>query len=386
LNIQFWTHIPSPHQAAYIREVAKSHAVTVIADQRINAEREALGWVKPDLGRAEVVVASNSSLALALAHAGGDPIQLLSGYRGCAMSSLVLRAAAHNARIGILAEAGDFRGISGVLRKARCCWDVARNRPRVDFVLAMGSLGETWWAGSGFRGDRIFPFGYVVEAPRTIQAPSMRAESPFRLMFLGRLVECKGLELLLSALALCKRQAWQAAFVGSGPLESSCRKRAAHTGIAGRIAFVPSLPYDEAMKLLAQADLLVLPSRYDGWGAVVNEALMRGVPVICSSACGASDLIQYPWLGSVVAANSAERLRQALSEWIGRGPRTPELSDRIRTWSHCIGGPSMASYFLRVLECVYEGGPRPVAPWRVPSFKTKESRQHCIYADLPIGV
>jgi len=279
---------------------------------------------------------------------------------------LVLREADPNARIGIIVEAGDFRGIAGGLRKVRCCWDVARNRARVDFALAMGSLGETWWIRSGFRRDRVFPFGYVVEAPDAGHAQTPRADSAVRVMFLGRLVECKGLELLLSALALCRLEAWRATFAGSGPLEANCRKLAAHAGIAERVTFVPSQPYGEAMKLLEQADLLVLPSRYDGWGAVVNEALMRGIPVICTSACGASDLIRYPWLGSVAAPNSAESLRKPLWEWIARGPRTPELSERIRAWSRCIEGESMAGYFLRVIECVYEGGPRPVAPWRIP--------------------
>ena len=43
---------------------------------------------------------------------------------------------------------------------------------------------------------------------------------------------------------------------------------------------------------MAAADVLVLPSRFDGWGAVVNEALMVGTPVICSDRCGASDVIE----------------------------------------------------------------------------------------------
>jgi glycosyltransferase involved in cell wall biosynthesis len=184
-------------------------------------------------------------------------------------------------------------------------------------------------------------------------------------MYLGMFAERKGLDVLLRALALCKQHSWEAELIGSGPREAKAREMAARLGIAGRIRFLSPQRHMEAMRMLAQTDLLILPSRYDGWGAVVNEALMRGVPVICTTSCGASDLIRQPWLGSVVAAESVEGLRQALTEWITRGSRTAALSERIQKWSRCIEGDSMASYFLSVLDHIYHGGPRPVVPWRM---------------------
>lgn len=370
MNIQFWTNIVSPHQAAYIRELADAHTVTVIADQRIGAEREAQGWRTPDCRRARIVVQPDKALALDLLHVDQKTIHVVSGYRGCGMSSFVLREAAQGARIGLIFEGCDFRGARGGLGKARCRWDVRRNGARVDFALAMGSMGEMWWRSCGVATDSIYPFGYVAEQPAFVELGRSEAGSGVGLVYLGQMIHRKGVELLVGALAFCRGAAWHATLAGFGSLAASCRKLAAHAGIAERITFLPSQPHGDAMKVLAQADLLVLPSRYDGWGTVVNEALMRGVPVICTSACGASDLIRYPWLGSVIAPNSVESLQQALSEWIGRDPRTPELSERICTWSRSIEGHSMASYFVRVLECVYEGGPRPVAPWRIPCEQT----------------
>src|SRR5437870_11248743 len=78
------------------------------------------------------------------------------------------------------------------------------------------------------------------------------------------------------------------------------------------------------------ADLLVLPSRYDGWGAVINEALMSGIPAICSDNCGAADLVRSSvQLGAVFRAGSAIDLARVLGTWIRRGP----LSER-RTEEH----------------------------------------------------
>ena len=58
-----------------------------------------------------------------------------------------------------------------------------------------------------------------------------------------------------------------------------------------KIHFLGTKPQTEVPTYMQQADIFILPSVYDGWGAVVNEALQAGCYVICSDAAGASDLI-----------------------------------------------------------------------------------------------
>lgn len=52
-------------------------------------------------------------------------------------------------------------------------------------------------------------------------------------------------------------------------------------------------------QMMHRFDVLVLPSRYDGWGAVINEALQRGLYVICSNRCGAKALVVNDKIGKV---------------------------------------------------------------------------------------
>ena len=184
MDLTFWTNILSPHQAAYIREVASAHNVTVVADTRLTADREALGWKTPNCGRANVLVGPYRRTVLKLTNGCAGTVHLVSGYRGCDMSGFVLRQTPLDARIGIIAECGDFRGLSGVLRKGRSRWDVWRNRSRVDFALAMGFLGETWWCECGLPMNRVFPFGYVVEKPGISELQSCGERPGFRLMYL----------------------------------------------------------------------------------------------------------------------------------------------------------------------------------------------------------
>jgi glycosyltransferase involved in cell wall biosynthesis len=121
----------------------------------------------------------------------------------------------------------------------------------------------------------------------------------------------------------------------------------------------------QARQMNASFDLLILPSQFDGWGAVVNEALMCGVPVICSDQCGAADLLAESWRGSIFRNASVGSLTQELRAWIKHGPISASERQRIQQWSHCIEGESVAHYLIDILRHVYEGSARPTAPWRI---------------------
>ena len=65
---------------------------------------------------------------------------------------------------------------------------------------------------------------------------------------------------------------------------------------------------------MRQCDLLVLPSLFDGWGAVVNEALQAGMRVLCSTACGAASLLDGRQRGGSFDPDRPESLRRALPQ------------------------------------------------------------------------
>jgi glycosyltransferase involved in cell wall biosynthesis len=162
--------------------------------------------------------------------------------------------------------------------------------------------------------------------------------------------------------------------VGEGRCLADWKHEAAQSTASAQIHFKPPVPHDSVAQLFAQADLLLLASKYDGWGAVVNEALMCGVPVVCSDHCGAADLLRGPWRGSVFKAGSVKGLRTALRDWIVLGKRSAERSARIQKWSRCLEGDRMAAYLVEIVRSVQSrpagGGrlhtecPRPAPPWK----------------------
>jgi len=95
-------------------------------------------------------------------------------------------------------------------------------------------------------------------------------------VFLGRLADEKGPERFLAAVPELPED-WIGVFVGTGPMESSLKAEAARRA-TGRVVFCS--PVSEIGDILAAADCLVMPSRYEGHPLSLNEAWLAGVPAV----------------------------------------------------------------------------------------------------------
>jgi glycosyltransferase involved in cell wall biosynthesis len=267
-------------------------------------------------------------------------------------------------RVAIMSEAPDPRGLRGFGRWAKYTLERCAKGSHYDFVLAMGELGVRWFKRCGFRLHSVFPFAYVTE-PGGLRPANHPAGGP-SLLYAGRFIPLKALDLLLRAFAALPADQGQLRLVGEGPEEKRLHDEVASLRIQNRVTWIPKKEAAGVQAEMEAADVTVLPSRKDGWGAVVNESLMAGTPVICSTACGAAELIQQPWLGSVFRSGRVKDLTETLKYWMDLGRRSRAERERIRTWSTCISGPVVAEYFAAIVQHVYFGTARPVAPWRVP--------------------
>lgn len=340
------------------------HEVLVVAAEAMSEDRLRLGWTVPELGRAKVVVnPSFPQVREIVRDSASKSIHFIAGARSTPLGVQVGQACRkYRRRTGIITEAPDPRGILGIARRIKYTVERFNSGRNFDFILGMGGMGVDWFRACGYKATRLYPFAYVTEVPANVQKFS--ALHVREMLFVGRLVHLKGLDLLLRAMAMSRMCNMNLRIVGEGPVESELRCLAAEFGVDERVEWSGRQPAEEIPKLMARADFLVLPSRKDGWGAVVNESLMVGTPVICSDACGAADLIRQKFLGGVFRSGSVEHLSAVLGEWVANVQNGIRERQRIRTWSRCIEGAAVAAYLEEILENVYHGGPRPVAPWR----------------------
>ena len=133
-----------------------------------------------------------------------------------------------------------------------------------------------------------------------------RLEGKKVVLFVGRLVELKRVDLLLEAFSRVEREA-VLVIVGDGPEKESLEERAGN----GRVIFTGRLEGDDLYAWYNVADVLALISSQEAFGAVVNEALTAGVRVVVSDHAGASCLVDGT-NGEVVTGDSPEDVRNAL--------------------------------------------------------------------------
>ena len=99
--------------------------------------------------------------------------------------------------------------------------------------------------------------------------------------------------------------------MGDGSLEHILRLQLSALG--KRVEFLGFRDWSELPAIYADADVLCVPSRYDGWGMVVPEGLAAGLPVIATNRMGAAlDLVQNGVNGWIVPAGDEAALGTAL--------------------------------------------------------------------------
>jgi glycosyltransferase involved in cell wall biosynthesis len=165
---------------------------------------------------------------------------------------------------------------------------------RATGIAAIGNRAEKDYR-ENFPGPAHFSIPYYCDLQPFI-SESRPAHKPDEIVFLfcGQMIERKGVDLLVAAferivathanarLLLVGREAELPRFLTNAGAETRAR-----------ITYAGFQPPETLPRFFAQADVFVLPSRYEGWGVVVNQALGAGLPVIYSDAVGAGyDLVE----------------------------------------------------------------------------------------------
>jgi len=145
--------------------------------------------------------------------------------------------------------------------------------------------------------------------------PSLERQwSPPRLLFVGRLVYQKGLDILLPALSELKHLPWELTVVGDGPYRGALEKEALALGISEHINFTGWQRNEELVRQYQEANIFVFPSRHEGMPNVILEAMACGLPVIATSIAGNEELVIHGETGLLVPTEDSINLLEVLSE------------------------------------------------------------------------
>ena len=172
----------------------------------------------------------------------------------------------------------------------------------------------------------VVPYGIDPKPYTATPGIAARPASPEpTVLFVGRLVAYKGVDVLLRAL---QGLPVRAVIVGDGPCRAALESSAAELGVADRVTFAGQVPDETRLEWYRAADVFVLPSvsRQEAFGMVQVEAMLSGLPVVSTALPTGVPWVNQPGeTGLVVAPGDPQALRSALASLAA----SPELRRRL---------------------------------------------------------
>lgn len=159
------------------------------------------------------------------------------------------------------------------------------------FILCCGAYVAYDYIYSGFPKNRYYTWAYL---PRVTSKYVCKNNNEVNILWVGRMLEIKRPFDLLEACEELFSQGYHfnVTYIGDGPLAEKLRIRIAQSKYASYIKYIGSLKNEEVVRKMEQQSIFVTTSnRFEGWGAVVNEAMSSGCCVIASDAMGSVPIL-----------------------------------------------------------------------------------------------
>ena len=287
MKFVFHTNSVSPHQIPLAREIVKRIGEAnyrYIYTTPLTDERRNMGWSVSS----EAWIVSETETPQQCQAWLEDCDVLMSGLRDI---DLFERRAAKGLRSFYVSERW-FKPPIGVLRmfvpsfrkmgKRFVGWVNSSSDSR---VLAIGPWAQKDFVRMGVGRDKIVEWGYFVEPNGACRARETRNDGSLRLMWCGRMIALKHVADIIKAIRILPAvKKVELTIVGDGPERERLMKIA--EGLP--VVFLKSQPIETIREIMRTHDTFVFSSNgFEGWGAVVSEALEEGMNVIGTCECGA---------------------------------------------------------------------------------------------------
>jgi glycosyltransferase involved in cell wall biosynthesis len=226
----------------------------------------------------------------------------------------------------------------------------------------------------GFRGHRmkLIPNGIELSAypPRTMKEPSARV----RILVHGRIGHAqKGVLWVPEILArLLHIPNWDCTISGDGPDLPRLRQRVIRKGLGNRVTFTGWTPHQDVPALMSRHDVLLFPSKYEGYPLALIEAMAAGCVPVASRLSGITDaIIQVDVNGLLFPVGNVTAAADLLDHLVSNPGRLGSLSQRAQASAFGNSLDSMCDQYYKFICDVVRSPGRTQPP---------ESLDHCVLA------
>ena len=332
LEVVIWMNMPSHHQMAFFEALNSLKTVELIVNyyDQIPIAREKLGWKKMDSlpSYQNFVLNENVSKVLEAIEGWKNKIHIVPGFNHPFLKQL-LKSLIREKVTWIHWSERTGKSFTKLLNYdykiirltypaflfAKGYFDYARKINKYAIgAFAISELAQIDFRQWGVEEKKIKLLNYALEELE----PTSGAKKDKIFIYIGALTKHKGIDVLIKAFnQLVRANEWKLILVGNDQSQGYYQKMVEKYKEQDRIRFTGSVPFNEINKFLSQSSVLILPTLFDGWGAVLNEAASLRKPLISTDQCGAAyHLIKDGKNGFKVKANSISGLREAMQFYI----------------------------------------------------------------------
>ena len=366
ISLVYATNIWSHHQAPVATEMARImgwDSFRMALFEEVPVERRKMGYGERDVSpwligppaddqdknrllkqcqAADVLVFGACPMELLMARVSMRKLTLVATER-------LLKKEFHRVRLLNPRYAGGFREYRALV-----------NHPFVH-ALTIGHFAPDDLRTVGVFGNRMWKWGYFGEV--NAEPPRQMPSKGVNLLWVGRMVDWKRVDLLLRAVArISSLSAFsECTIVGDGPEKTRLLRLARHLHLdPTRVRFVPSVPVSEVRRLMRESDIYVLTSnRQEGWGVPANEAMSEGCVLVANQDAGAAqELVVHNETGFLFSDGDDQHLSGILECLINdRGLR---MRLRQKAWErmNALWHPRVAAErLIRLCEGLLRGDP-----------------------------
>lgn len=365
MTLLFFQNCISPHQIPYIRECIKDERIEkvyLIVPRTDYVVRKEMGWDSTPLLKGTLIqlwLKPMDKEVVQLLKETKEAICLFSGIRA---DTDVFRwfkiSLNYSVKRGIITEPPNVYPTKPLwLHYIRFLFQDYVYVKHIHYVFAFGNLAVRYYRFWSKKWS-VIPFAYCTNNSYAINC-SYQLTDKLRLIFVGSLTHNKNVISVLKVLSAIQDDTVSFDIVGDGEERKHLEYFVTKNQVPN-VTFRGYLQMKEVSTVMNQADVLILPSHYDGWGAVVNEALQLGLYVICSKHCGSKSLLVNDRIGLIF--HSYQELRDKIQSVILNKEKIKKERLYRKKWADAISGESISKYLIDNL-CNFKGD-KIVEPWK----------------------
>lgn len=358
-QVWFWQLILSPHMINLAKNLSNLGVeVNYVIQQEMTEERKNLGWTADSLDNIHLYFYKNN-LSEILSNSDINAVHIIQGLRGNGYIHEVANYfKTNNINFWVVLETVNTSGFKGYLKKIIYKNIYYKFKKNINGFLSIGYTSPQWLQSIGVDKNNIFPFTYFLDS----SVVESNGFDNFIFIFVGNLNENKRPKLIFENLfKLSKKYNFEFWIVGNGILLNELKEISQGSNFSTKFLGVQDIR--SVRQYMANADCLILPSQYDGWGAVASEAIIEGTPVICSNTCGVAEVVSLSNEGGVFNVKDKNQFYNLMEKQIENGKVTDKQRQELKKWGKCLTAEKGASYLFEIL--FGESSTNNLTPWKV---------------------